>query len=79
MLENAKINGYQLIKCGEYGVEEIIDVFDNLTDAEIALSKMRETYIDNIIGEDDTYFTIEDDYGTIYAYQIIPCFKKEDQ
>jgi len=78
MLENAKIHNYQLVKCGEYGVEEIIDVFNNLTEAEIALNKIRDNYVDNIISEDDTYFTIEDNYGTIYTYQIIPCFKKED-
>jgi len=71
------IKGYMIVKVMKDGVNEVIDSFETMIEAEHELSKLFEEYKDEIIGYDDDYFTIENDYGDIITYQIIPIYKKD--
>jgi hypothetical protein len=73
------IKGYMIVKVMKDGVDEVIDSFDTLTEAEIKLSELFKEYEDEIIGYDDNYFTIENKYGDIITYQIIPIYKKDSE
>ncbi len=71
------VKGYMIVKVMDNGVEGIIDSYDTLFDAKLELSKLFNEYKDKIISYDDKYFTIEDEYGRLITYQIIPIYKNE--
>ena len=71
---------YVIIVNEDYVTVKTMGCFENLTEAEAALGDMQKEYDENdIIGYDDEYLQLENDYGNIITYQIIfvDCEKKD--
>lgn len=60
-----------LVEVMENAVQRILGTYENLLDAEHELSEIHDEHKDEILGWDDDYVQIEDDYGNIITYQII--------
>jgi len=61
---------YILVRVEDAAVQEVLGTYKELLEAEHELSKIHDEYEDEILGWDDDYVQIEDDYGNIVTYQF---------
>ncbi len=62
---------YVIVELEDYSVERVLGYYKSLSKAESALNKLMKEYDDEIIGAEDDYFQLQNDYGNIISYQII--------
>ena len=67
---------FLIIRVDDSLAVEIEEYFETLQEAEKYLQELQEDYEDWVIGYDDNYFRIENDYGNIEEYQILELDKK---
>jgi len=70
------MKNFLIIRVDDSLAVEVEEYFETLQEAEKYLQELQEDYEDWVIGYDDNYFRIENDYGNIEEYQILELDKK---
>ena len=70
---------YVLVRVEDAAVQEVLGTYEKLLEVEHELSKIHDKYEDEILGWDDDYVQIEDDYGNIITYQFFYAEENKDK
>lgn len=70
------MKNFLIIRVDDSLAVEVEEYFETLQEAEKYLQELQEDYEDWVIGYDDNYFRIENDYGNIEEFQILELDKK---